>query len=232
MGGNETIQTDVRIIAATNRDLEQMVADGQFRADLYYRLNGFTIQLPPLRERRDDIMVLLEHFLQRFSRELGKDVHGISPEALDILMRYPWPGNVRELQSVLKQALLHATGSVLVPDFLPEQIKSGKTAGGAENKADSQHADGWDKFVDPASAGRLGRPVRRVAEPDGKVPDRPRATAHGRQPIAGGQNLGHYPRLFAKQDPGPRHLDRPGGERRRRGASTRRIRAAPAFAGA
>lgn len=131
VGGNETIQTDVRIIAATNRNLEQMVADGEFRADLYYRLNGFAIDIPPLRERPDDIMVLLEHFLMRFSRELGKDVQAISPEALELLLRYNWPGNVRELQSVLKQALLHATGSVLVPEFLPEQIRArGKVASG------------------------------------------------------------------------------------------------------
>ena len=124
VGGNEIIQTDVRIIAATNRNLEQMVADAQFRADLYYRLNGFTIELPPLRERPEDVMVLLEHFLMRFSRELGKDVHAISPDALDLLLRYNWAGNVRELQSVLKQALLHASGTVLVADFLPESIKT------------------------------------------------------------------------------------------------------------
>ncbi len=147
VGGNETIQTDVRIIAATNCNLEQMVADGLFRADLYYRLNGFTIELPPMRERRDDIMVLLEHFLQRFSRELGKDVHVISPEALELLTRYGWPGNVRELQSVLKQALLHATGSVLVPEFLPEQIKAAKSSSASDDKSDPQHADAWEKFV-------------------------------------------------------------------------------------
>ena len=147
VGGNETIQTDVRIIAATNRDLEQMVADGLFRADLYYRLNGFTIELPPLRERRDDIMVLLDHFLMRFSRELGKDVHAICPEALELLLRHDWPGNVRELQSVLKQSLLHATGPVLVPEFLPEQIKTRKAGPTAETKADVQHTDGWESFV-------------------------------------------------------------------------------------
>jgi nitrogen regulation protein NR(I) len=151
VGGNETIQTDVRIITATNTNLEQMVADNLFRADLYYRLNGFTIELPPLRERRDDIMVLLQHFLMRFSRELGKDVHALSPEALEILLRYDWPGNVRELQSVLKKALLHATGPVLIPEFLPEQLRSGKTAATAEAKADAHHGDSWEAFV----SGRL-----------------------------------------------------------------------------
>jgi len=146
VGGNDTIQTDVRIIAATNRDLEQMVADGQFRADLYYRLNGFTIELPPLRQRPEDVMVLLEHFLTRFSRELRKDVQAISPEALDLLLKYPWPGNVRELQSVLKQALLHATGSVIVSDFLPDQLRSRGRDSGPESARDGQF-NGWETFV-------------------------------------------------------------------------------------
>jgi two-component system nitrogen regulation response regulator GlnG len=125
VGGNETITTDVRLIAATNRPLEEMVAREEFRGDLYYRLNVFTILLPPLRERTDDLPDLVRHFLQRYSKELGKDVHGVAPEALAVLQRYPWPGNVRELQSVLKQAMLHATGPVLVPAFLPAAIQNG-----------------------------------------------------------------------------------------------------------
>ena len=122
VGGNTTLETDVRIIAATNCNLEQMAADGQFRGDLYYRLNGFTIQLPALRDRGDDLLLLLEHFLHRFRHELGKEVHSISPDALDLLMHYPWPGNVRELQSVLKQSLLQAAGPVIIPEFLPEVV--------------------------------------------------------------------------------------------------------------
>jgi two-component system nitrogen regulation response regulator GlnG len=122
VGGHETIQTDVRIIAATNRDLEQMVADGQFRTDLYYRLKGFTINLPPLRTRGEDIMKLVQHYLRRFQRELGKAVVDVSPEAQVILRHYSWPGNVRQLESVLRQAILQATGPVLVPDFLPDEV--------------------------------------------------------------------------------------------------------------
>src|SRR5205807_5176457 len=122
LGGNETVQTDVRVLAATNRDLGAEVAAGRFRRDLYYRLSVFTIHLPPLRERGDDLALLVQHYLRRFSRELGKDVQGVSPEALAILQAYAWPGNVRELQSVLKQALLRAAGPVLVPDFLPAQL--------------------------------------------------------------------------------------------------------------
>lgn len=123
VGGSETIETDVRVLTATNRDLEEMVADGDFRADLYYRLNGYTIKLPPLRERGDDILMLLEHFVARFSQTLNKDVEGIAPDALELLLKYPWPGNVRELQSVVKQALLHATGEVLVADNLPDEVR-------------------------------------------------------------------------------------------------------------
>lgn len=120
VGGNESIQTNVRLIAATNRDLEKLIAEGLFRADLFYRLSVFTVQLPPLRDRFDDLPLLVDHFVRRFSGELGKDVRAAAPETLEALQRHHWPGNLRELQSVLKQALLRATGPVLAPDFLPD----------------------------------------------------------------------------------------------------------------
>jgi two-component system nitrogen regulation response regulator GlnG len=120
VGGNETVRTDVRLIAATHRDLKADAAAGRFRPDLYYRLSVFTIHLPPLRERGDDLPRLVHHYLRRFSRELGRQVQEIAPEALERLRSYDWPGNIRELQSVLKQALLRASGSVLLPAFLPE----------------------------------------------------------------------------------------------------------------
>lgn len=123
VGGTDTIQTDVRIIAATNRDLKKMAAEGQFREDLYYRLNGFTIKLPPLRDRGDDILLLLQHCVQKFSRELNKDVHSISPEALDLLVHYSWPGNIRELEAVIRQSLLQTTGAVILPEFLPDSVR-------------------------------------------------------------------------------------------------------------
>jgi len=125
VGGNETIKTDVRIIVATNRDLESMIADATFRPDLYYRLNGFTIKVPPLRERGDDLLLLIEAFLSRYSQELNKPLQRVSPEALKILVEYSWPGNVRELQSMLRKALLNLTGPVLVPEFLPDEVRSG-----------------------------------------------------------------------------------------------------------
>ncbi len=124
VGGTETVRTDVRIITATNRNLEKMVADGEFREDLYYRLNGFTIKLPPLRDRKNDLVILLERFLGRFRQELRKDVQGISPDALQLLSHYRWPGNVRQLQNVLRHAMLHATGPVLIAEFFPKEIRS------------------------------------------------------------------------------------------------------------
>ncbi len=124
VGGNETIQTNVRLIAATNRDLERMVAEGTFRSDLYYRLSVFTIKLPPLRERGDDLPALINHFVKRFKRELHKEVHQVDETAMQLLRRHNWPGNLRELQSVLKQAMLQATGPVLLPEFLPAYLRA------------------------------------------------------------------------------------------------------------
>src|SRR6202030_412494 len=102
------LRTNVRLIAATHRDLKAWSTEGKFRPDLYYRLSVFTIHLPALRERGDDLPMLLQHYLRRFSQELGREVLEIAPEALELLGRYPWPGNIRELQGVLKQALLQA----------------------------------------------------------------------------------------------------------------------------
>ncbi len=124
VGGCETLQTDVRLIAATNRNLEEMVEAGDFREDLLYRLNTVTIHLPPLRERLDDIPVLLEHFVSRYAAELRRpELEGISPDAVELLRQYTWPGNVRELQSVVRRAILSTSGTVIVPDFLPKEVR-------------------------------------------------------------------------------------------------------------
>jgi DNA-binding NtrC family response regulator len=124
LGGNETIQTDVRLIAATNKDLEQEVAAGRFRGDLFYRLNVYAIPLPPLRERRDDLPLLVEHFLRLFSRSLGRNIVSVTDEARRCLEAYDWPGNVRELQSVLKYGIIQAPGEVLTLDCLPEALRA------------------------------------------------------------------------------------------------------------
>jgi two-component system nitrogen regulation response regulator GlnG len=119
VGGNETIRVDVRVIAATNKDLEKMVDEDDFRLDLYYRLKVFTIDLPSLRARRDDLPLLVEHFLKLFNRDLGKSVSSISPDAIRVLQQYAWPGNVRELESAIKHALVHSVGQVITTDCLP-----------------------------------------------------------------------------------------------------------------
>ncbi len=128
VGGNDTIATDVRVLAATNRDLEEMVAGNRFREDLYYRLNGYTIHLPPLRDRGEDLDLLVEHFIRQANRDLSKEVRGIAPETMQLLHHYPWPGNVRELQNVIRQAVLQTTGAVLLPHFLPEVVVRGVPA--------------------------------------------------------------------------------------------------------
>jgi len=122
VGGSATMSVDVRIIAATNQNLERLIEIGHFRKDLYYRLRGVTIQLPPLRERREDIAELAHYFLFRFNRQLGTAVQSISEAALDALQRYDWPGNVREMQSILREALIVSAGPTLVPDFLPAEL--------------------------------------------------------------------------------------------------------------
>src|SRR5262249_12902588 len=114
-----------RVIAATNRELGKLIEQGRFRQDLYYRLNVYTIRLPPLRERAGDLPLLAQHFIRRFSRGFGKDMDGVTPEALKLLQGYPWLGNVRELQSILKQAILQATGPVLLPENLPPIVRAG-----------------------------------------------------------------------------------------------------------
>jgi two-component system nitrogen regulation response regulator GlnG len=145
VGGNESIQTDVRIIAATNRNLERMVAKEQFRSDLFYRLSVFSILLPPLRQRGDDLLLLIDYFLRRFGRALGKEATQASSETLELLRRYHWPGNIRELQSVIKQALLRATGPVLLPDFLPPGMQ---TQAGVRSDLEQASFQEFDRMID------------------------------------------------------------------------------------
>ena len=113
LGGTRTIRVDVRLVAATNRDLARMVADGRFREDLYYRLNVFPLVLPPLRERPDDIPRLVRHFTQRFARRMGRRIETIPTAVMEALARYPWPGNVRELQNVIERAVILSPGPTL-----------------------------------------------------------------------------------------------------------------------
>ncbi len=125
LGSTETICADVRIVAATNRDLDGMIRDGRFRPDLYFRLADFSIDLPPLRERPEDLPELVQYLLRRLNAELATDITHVHDEAMLALSRYPWPGNVRELQNTLRTSMLHATGPVLLPQFLPSRITEG-----------------------------------------------------------------------------------------------------------
>lgn len=125
VGGNETISVDVRVIAATNQNLERLIEEGRFRKDLYYRLRGVTIHLPPLRERREDISELAHYFLFRYNRQIGTAVQSISPAALELLQNYDWPGNVRELQSIIRESLIVSAGPTILPEFLPAEVRRG-----------------------------------------------------------------------------------------------------------
>ena len=122
VGGVEPIPVDVRVIAATNKDLEEEIRRGAFRSDLFYRLNVIAMQLPPLRERREDIPLLAEAFLQRVAAERGLAPVRLAPEALDAIMAYDWPGNVRELENALEHAAILARNEEIAPDCLPERI--------------------------------------------------------------------------------------------------------------
>ncbi len=122
VGGTETIKTDVRIISATNRNLKEMVKNREFREDLYYRLNSFPIYIPPLRERRGDIVILVNHFLKVFNEKLGKDVKGFTKQALKLLYDYDWPGNVRELENTIERCIILADHDKIDVDVLPPQI--------------------------------------------------------------------------------------------------------------
>jgi two-component system nitrogen regulation response regulator GlnG len=123
VGGNESVQTRVRVLAATNRDPAALVADGRFRKDLYYRLSAVTISVPPLRERPGDVAELAHYFLFRFDREMGLDLRGFDPGALALLEGYAWPGNVRELRNAVQYALLNASGHLILPEFLPAPLR-------------------------------------------------------------------------------------------------------------
>src|SRR5688572_11408817 len=123
LGGVETIKVDVRIVAATNCDLKQMVEDGRFREDLYYRLHVINVFLPPLRERKEDIPLLAHHFLEKYGKENDRPGMDLTPEALDLLMDYDWPGNVRELENVMERAVVLSNGGRIGADLIPDNVK-------------------------------------------------------------------------------------------------------------
>jgi two-component system response regulator PilR (NtrC family) len=126
LGGTEEVQADIRVIAATNQDLQKMVADGRFREDLFYRINVIPMQLPPLRDRREDIPLLAEHFLSKYAAQMQKQVLSISGDALALLEGYGWPGNVRELENVIERAVALEQSPAVLPDSLPPDVRAGR----------------------------------------------------------------------------------------------------------
>jgi Nif-specific regulatory protein len=129
VGGTETVRADVRVVAATNNDLEQAITDGRFREDLYYRLNVFTIFVPPLRERKPDVLLLADHFVEKYAREHGKSIRRISTPCIDMLVSYHWPGNVRELENAIERAVVVCDGSVIHAHHLPPTLQTAEETG-------------------------------------------------------------------------------------------------------
>jgi Nif-specific regulatory protein len=129
LGGTDTVKVNVRLIFATNQDIEKVIAEGKFREDLYYRLNVFTIFVPPLRDRKADMLLLADHFVEKFSREHGKIIKRISTPAIDMLMAYHWPGNVRELENALERAVLVCDGQVIHGHHLPPSLQTAESSG-------------------------------------------------------------------------------------------------------
>jgi Nif-specific regulatory protein len=129
LGGTETIKSNVRLVAATNKDVEKAIAEGEFREDLYYRLNVFTIFVPPLRERKSDVLLLADHFLEKYAREHGKRIKRISTPAIDMLASYHWPGNVRELENILERAVLVCETNVIHGHHLPPTLQTAEGSG-------------------------------------------------------------------------------------------------------
>ena len=123
VGGLEELQADIRVIAATNQDLAKAIAEGRFREDLYYRINVIPISLPPLRERREDIPLIAEHFIAKYGEQMEKEITGISHEAMDLLVHHEWPGNIRELENVMERAVALEATPVILPDSLPTNIR-------------------------------------------------------------------------------------------------------------
>lgn len=128
VGSEESVPVDIRVIAATNRPLAEMVADGSFRRDFYYRLRVVPIHLPPLRERRDDLPLLAQHFVERFREETGREIEGLVPEATALLLDYPWPGNVRELENAIEYAFVKVRAGLIGPEHLPPELRDPRLA--------------------------------------------------------------------------------------------------------
>jgi Nif-specific regulatory protein len=147
LGGTETIKANVRLIAATNKDLEKAIGEGDFREDLYYRLNVFAIFVPPLRERKPDVLLLADHFLEKYALEHGKNIKRISTPAIDMLMSYHWPGNVRELENTVERAVLVCDGNVVHGHHLPPTLQTAEASGTVMSTSLAEAVQAYEKDV-------------------------------------------------------------------------------------
>jgi Nif-specific regulatory protein len=147
LGGTDVIKVNVRLVAATNKDMELAIEQGTFREDLFYRLNVFAIFIPPLRERKPDVLLLADHFLQRYSSEHGKDIRRISTPAIDMLTAYHWPGNVRELQNVIERAVLVCDGQVVHAHHLPPTLQTAEASGTVMNVSLSEAMAAYERDI-------------------------------------------------------------------------------------
>jgi len=159
LGGTETIRSNIRLIAATNKDLEKAIAAGEFREDLYYRLNVFSIFVPALRERKPDVLLLADYFLEKFSREHGKSVKRISTPAIDMLTSYHWPGNVREVANVMERAVVVCDSQVVHAHHLPPTLQTAEASGTVQTSTlrDSMEAFEKDALLDSLKSARGNR---------------------------------------------------------------------------
>jgi transcriptional regulator with GAF, ATPase, and Fis domain len=166
VGGNHTIRADVRVIAATNRDLESAIAAGVFRKDLYYRLNVLPIEIPPLRQRQEDIPTLIEYFIHRYARKIGKKIVGIEKHTMDMLQSYSWPGNVRELQNVIERSVIFCDQELFSvdPSWLSfESLPGGQNGGAAVRRSPAQEKEVIEAALAVAS-GRVSGPSGAAAQ--------------------------------------------------------------------
>jgi two-component system response regulator PilR (NtrC family) len=171
LGGVEELEATIRVIAATNQDLDKLVAEGKFREDLYYRINVIPMHLPPLRERGEDVRLLAEYFLTKYRDQMGKPIHGLSQEAMDLLEAYEWPGNIRELENVVERAVALEKTQAILPESLPEHIvrrvPRGPAAAGVLPESGfnlEQHVEGLEKEYITQALQRAGGVQVRAAE--------------------------------------------------------------------
>jgi two-component system response regulator PilR (NtrC family) len=171
LGGVEELEGSMRVIAATNQDLNRMIADGKFREDLFYRINVIPIHLPPLREREEDIPLLAEYFLAKYRDQMGKDIHGLSQQTMDLLDAYEWPGNIRELENVIERAVALEKSQTILPESLPEHIAKrvakGPAAAGLLPETGfnlEEHVEGLEKEYITQALNRAGGVQVKAAE--------------------------------------------------------------------